>query len=108
MRLNVWGRIVLTQIIGAVEGNAATTRMAYNLLNKLEMTADEVKEVGLTAMPNGTLIWDDKEREWEFEFDKNATDLLVRTVQNWSHWTAAQTPMRVDLFKRIGIPESDE
>jgi len=87
LSVNTFQRITLSNIIGAIEGNAQMIRKATRLLDALELSDDEKRQVGLEAVATSMGIqyqWKDAAHVWEIEIaDDNLAALLKQRLTDY-------------------------
>jgi len=109
LELTTWQRLVLYQIVGALEGPVSLVRTASKVLDVLQMSEAERAEVGYRELPGSGAAWQDPERRWEIEIaDREAAALLKRTVKGYDKWPAGQAAQVLDLAEQLGIEGEGE
>lgn len=106
MKLDTWERVMLTEIIGSMRGDYVTiTHKAGKLLDLLELTEDEKKEIGFVRFDNGNVVWQG-DKEWEIEIkDGNLLALLNQQVSLFTDWRRIDKDRVKQLRAKLGIPE---
>lgn len=106
MKLDTWERVMLTEIIGNMRGDYVTiTHKAGKLLDLIELTEDEKKEIGFVRFGNGNVVWQG-DKEWEIEIkDRNLLALLNQQVSLFTGWQRMDKDRVKHLREKLGIPE---
>ena len=106
-QLTTWDRVVISQIIGAIEGDLKTIRIAGKLLDAVEMKPEESAEVHL-RVTDGMTLWDEPERLWNVEITSKAAQLLSERLQAHRGWQSAQHRQVDAMLGRLGIAIAEE
>ena len=106
MKLDTWERVMCAEIIGSMRGDYVTiTHKAGKLLDLLELSVDEKKEIGFVKFDNGNVIWQGN-KEWEIEIkDGNLLALLQQQVSIFQNWSRTEMNKVKSLREKLGIPE---
>lgn len=108
LKVNVWQRQALIQLVGGTKGNIATLRKASKALDVLEMTQEEIEAVGLVFRPDGFATWKDTDIIYELEIkDKEAAGLVKRLFKTSKEWPANQALLVLDLAEQMGLTEEE-
>lgn len=108
LNLTTWQRLMLAQIVGALEGPVARIRKASKLLDLLELPQGDREAIGLREIGAGAFRWDDTERRWEIEIpDRELAAFLRRQVEAFQHWPAAKREEVLDLCEQLEIGEEE-
>ena len=103
MKLTTWERATCYQIIGAIRGDVATIRRAWKLLEKLELTPEEIAEAGILTYPNGNMVVSDQLKEWDVEISDQ--ELLKQAVAGFANWAAIDCLRADKLRQKLGIED---
>lgn len=103
LSLNVWQRVMLGRIIGAVHGDAQTVHKAVHLLDVLELSPKEKEEIGYQELPDGSARWEKTDARFKMEIDGNLGAFLVQKAKEFQGWTVNKDV--VELFGKLGITE---
>lgn len=103
LTLNVWERMMLRLIVGRVKGSAAAMHKAIKVLDALEFSEEERKEIGLTTNFVGDISWrPDASAEYEIDIpDKEAAALLRRTFNEFDEWVANDAAKVIALEEKL-------
>ena len=106
MKLDTWERVMCSEIVGSMRGDYVTiTHKAGKLLDLIELSEDEKKEIGFVRFDNGNLIWQGN-KEWEIEIkDENLVALLQQQVSIFQNWSRSDMNKVKSLREKLGIPE---
>ena len=106
LELSTWQRLSLTQIIGEQQGPVSIVRKAGKLLDILEMTDEEKKEVGLVQDPQVGFRWNNTDRIWGLEIsDGNLAAYLKEVAKGHGGWSVRNRDQVLDLFEKLEIQE---
>jgi hypothetical protein len=83
--------------------NLAAIRLGTNLLNILDLSADEKERVGLIVYPDGRLRWKDGEHIWELELQDNHFDFLKDLIEDRNDWRMENADQIESLARAFGI-----
>lgn len=92
-------------IVGGITGTAADIRAAGKVLDLLEFSPDQAKDVGMYQNPDGTMGWSVGSKDWDIGLDHKAFLLVRQAVTGYSGWAARDTK-RVDaLLEKLAASE---
>lgn len=106
LELNTWERTRLSQWLGsgAPRGDLSFVRRALSILDKLELSDDEKREIGWTQIGN-QIRWNDADRMWELEFNIQELSILTTAV-TWEGWEVdAKVARLLERLDAIAIPK---
>lgn len=78
MEFNVRERLILLQVLVAVQGNLAELRILRELREELAFTEEDHKKYGIQPTGDGGLQWNDPISTKEIEIGDVARDIIVR------------------------------
>lgn len=108
-RLNTWGRIMLTIVVGNLRGTVAMMRKASKALDILEMSEQDEALVGLSRDPAGNVSWANTDHIWELEIkDREAAGLVRQAFQRHDGWPAARAKEVLELANQLGLKEEED
>jgi len=99
INLNIWERFVSADTVSAQEGNAGVMRQCIAILNVLELTADERKEIDF-AVHDGMATW----REVDKNYDLALADEQQKLLKSWLEartWRAPDARRAVALIDKL-------
>lgn len=102
LEATTWERLKLLAVVGSLQGNVATIRLAFKMMDKIVLSDEERKEVEWIELPEGNVQWKDSQRLWKLEFDDGEWGLVVQAARNFQGWTPSQ--LDLNFLNKI-IPE---
>ena len=106
-QLTTWDRISLLRMIEAQSGDMKFVRQAGRLMDALELSEAEQKEVGMAQAANGVVTWQDAARTFEIEV-RDADAQLLRDLFTKHVWPGVAARLVVALAEKLGIPPEKE
>jgi len=108
LNLTTWQRLQLLMLMNQVQGDLRTINKALKLIDLLEMSDEESKEIGLQSTSTG-FTWRDTSKEWNIEIkDRNLVTFLKQKVELKQDWPAAFAREVLDLCEQLDIKVEDE
>jgi len=80
LALNTFERMTLAQWVNQQKGDLRKIRQLIKLLDKLELSEKEKREVGCVQIEN-QMMWKDKDRIFGLEFEDTEFDLLLPALE---------------------------
>jgi len=93
MKLTVWQRVAVSQLVGNIHGTLARLRTGEKILRALEKAGE---------IPEGTNLMDEERVEVEIG-DREAQRLLKELVGGFDGWPMAFMSQVEDLYHQIGL-----
>ena len=78
--LTTFERMTLAQWVNQQKGDLRKIRQLIKLLDKLELSEQEKRAVGWVQVEN-QMMWKDKERTFDLEFEDDQFDLLLPALE---------------------------
>ena len=76
LKLNTWERLTLVRIVGSMTGDARLYHKAGKVLDVIEMSDKERKEVGFRQIGDN-FRWDKIQKEWELEIKDREAKAVI-------------------------------
>lgn len=99
INLTVFERIQLSEFVGGLKGDIKALRIAFKVLDKLDLTQDEKKEVNLQSDGN-QITWSQDDREFELEFEDTEFELLLRCL-SYNEWPARYVRRILPMLEKL-------
>jgi len=109
LELSTWQRVGLIQALGMSEGNVATLRLAFRVLEAVEFTEEEQEEIEYRE-DDGQARWNEAgaKRLWEVGLGKKEAKFAASVVDKFGGWKTKDASKVFDLLEkltRIGMTE---
>ena len=96
-------RIMLLGVLNNQQGDLRTQRKIFRLLDRVEFSAAETQQIGLTELPNGMVQWTDADTTWPVEFPDGNDLVLLRQWYRAFPWKGYPARTVVALADKLGI-----
>lgn len=111
IKLTTWERLAIANnVIGAMQvSDPRTMRKASKILDAIELTPDEQKQINLVYDASGlSAVWDKcdelESQMWDIDMGPDELVLLKEKVQSPPHpWLAAQRKWVLHLYDALGV-----
>jgi hypothetical protein len=102
IELTTWERIQLLRLTyGQTGKNAGELRQFIRIMNVLELSDEEKRWIGFREMTDGGTEWDDTEREFELEFEREDFALLKARVDSFTEWPVVGAQLIVNMLDKL-------
>ena len=105
IQLTTWDRVIIANIIGALQGDVKLMRKADKIIDLIELTSEERGAVNFNYDERAQFAtWEDQERKWDVTFnDPESLVFLKETLRGKSDWPALQRKQVLRLYAELGI-----
>lgn len=103
-RFTTWERIMLSTIVGRTSGDIAQIRSTSKLLDILELSGDEGREIGLREESGIGIVWSDTSRDWLIKIeDPKHVKILQDSFSAYNQWNAHDRVRVLELATKLGL-----
>jgi len=105
VKLTVWERMTLLDVLGQQRGDVRTLRKALALMTMLELTDDEKVKVKFIQYSEQQYAWEDREYALDVEFNDGNNLAYLKELLKAHQFPVAVARLALAMLEKFGITD---